>query len=467
MKWHLFEHAPLLPLTVCLMVGIAVGSLLQPAAAWTWPLVLLALVTASLLAGRWPIVQSLALYLCFVVLGIAVAPHDEEQQADSADMEAVVASLPAERPKTLMVELLLPHTGEQRRCYFWKDEDVRTLTIGDNLIVNFHDGRFVWSGDWQRGGDGFNQLSRWQRMRLRALQWRGKLLANIQQQGGDDAAVAVLAAMTLGDKSGLSAEVRETYSISGASHVLALSGLHLSIIYLLLTQLTLGRRRFWLGQVLLVVAIWAFALLTGLSNSLVRAATMLSVYSLFALGGRRQAPLGVLSFTAMMMLLADSHALFDVGFQLSFMAMLGILLFTPLFNSFVSQQWLMEHRVVRWLFGLACVSVAAQLGTAPLVAYYFGRFSTWFLLTNLIVVPAATVILAGAVVVLVVPAASAALLWMVGAMNTTLQGITKLPLASIEGLHPSLLQVALVYVAVGVLYALLRKINCSAKSVPA
>ena len=82
-------------------------------------------------------------------------------------------------------------------------------------------------------------------------------------------------------------------------------------------------------------------------------------------------------------------------------------------------------------------------------------------------VPAATVILAGAVVVLVVPAASAALLWMVGAMNTTLQGITKLPLASIEGLHPSLLQVALVYVAVGVLYALLRKINCSAKSVPA
>ena len=462
-----FEHAPLLPLTCCLIAGIAVGSHLLPTATWLWPLVLLAMVVAAWASDRWPLVQSIAIHVCFVVLGLTVAPHDKEQTSDRPGQEAVVASLPAERPKTLMVELLLPQTGEQRRCYFWKDEAARTLTIGDNLIVSIHDERFVWSGDWQRGGDGFNQLSRWQRVRLKALQWRGQLLASLRQQGGDEAALAVLAAMTLGDKSGLSAEIRETYSISGASHVLALSGLHLSIIYLLLTLLTLGHRRFWLGQVLLVVAIWAFALLTGLSNSLVRAATMLTIYSLFALGGRRHAPLGVLSFTAMLMLLIDANALFDVGFQLSFMAMLGILLFVPLFNRFVSQQWLLRHRLAKWLYGLACVSVAAQLGTAPLVAYYFGRFSTWFLLTNFLVIPAATIILAGAIVVLVMPAASTALLWVVGMLNSTLQGITKMPLASIEGLHPTQLQVALLYVAVGILYALLRKISCIAKSVQA
>ena len=462
-----FEHAPLLPLTCCLIAGIAVGSHLPPTATWLWPLVLLAMVVAAWASDRWPLVQSIAIHVCFVVVGMTVAPHDKEQPSDRPGQEAVVASLPAERPKTLMVELLLPQTGEQRRWYFWKDEAARTLTIGDNLIVSIHDERFVWSGDWQRGGDGFNQLSRWQRVRLKALQWRGQLLASLRQQGGDEAALAVLAAMTLGDKSGLSAEIRETYSISGASHVLALSGLHLSIIYLLLTLLTLGRRRFWLGQVLLVVAIWAFALLTGLSNSLVRAATMLTIYSLFALGGRRHAPLGVLSFTAMLMLLIDANALFDVGFQLSFMAMLGILLFVPLFNRFVSQQWLLRHRLAKWLYGLACVSVAAQLGTAPLVAYYFGRFSTWFLLTNFLVIPAATIILAGAIVVLVMPAASTALLWVVGMLNSTLQGITKMPLASIEGLHPTQLQVALLYVAVGILYALFRKISCIAKSVQA
>ena len=457
----------MLPLTCCLIAGIVVGSHLPPTATWLWPLVLLAMVVAAWASDRWPLVQSIAIHVCFVVLGLTVAPHDKEQTSDRPGQEAVVASLPAERPKTLMVELLLPQTGEQRRCYFWKDEAARTLTIGDNLIVSIHDERFVWSGDWQRGGDGFNQLSRWQRVRLKALQWRGQLLASLRQQGGDEAALAVLAAMTLGDKSGLSAEIRETYSISGASHVLALSGLHLSIIYLLLTLLTLGHRRFWLGQVLLVVAIWAFALLTGLSNSLVRAATMLTIYSLFALGGRRHAPLGVLSFTAMLMLLIDANALFDVGFQLSFMAMLGILLFVPLFNRFVSQQWLLRHRLAKWLYGLACVSVAAQLGTAPLVAYYFGRFSTWFLLTNFLVIPAATIILAGAIVVLVMPAASTALLWVVGMLNSTLQGITKMPLASIEGLHPTQLQVALLYVAVGILYALLRKISCIAKSVQA
>ena len=457
----------MLPLTCCLIAGIAVGSHLPPTATWPWPLVLLAMVVAAWASDRWPLVQSIAIHVCFVVVGMTVAPHDKEQPSDRPGQEAVVASLPAERPKTLMVELLLPQTGEQRRCYFWKDEAARTLTIGDNLIVSIHDERFVWSGDWQRGGNGFSLLSRWQRVRLKALQWRGQLLASLRQQGGDEAALAVLAAMTLGDKSGLSAEIRETYSISGASHVLALSGLHLSIIYLLLTLLTLGHRRFWLGQVLLVVAIWAFALLTGLSNSLVRAATMLTIYSLFALGGHRHAPLGVLSFTAMLMLLIDANALFDVGFQLSFMAMLGILLFVPLFNRFVSQQWLLRHRLAKWLYGLACVSVAAQLGTAPLVAYYFGRFSTWFLLTNFLVIPAATIILAGAIVVLVMPAASTALLWVVGMLNSTLQGITKMPLASIEGLHPTQLQVALLYVAVGILYALLRKISCIAKSVQA
>lgn len=446
-------HAPLLPLAVCLAAGIAIGSPFSSGL----PLLLLflTLVTVCFFIGRWPLAQSICVWTCLVVLGMLTAPGEEKRTADGEWAEAVVVSTPSDRPKTVLVKLLLPATGEERRCYFWKGARSQQLALGDNLLVCIHDGQFVSRDSWQPGGDGFNRLSHFQRLRIRALQWRGRLLQRLMQQGGDEQALAVVAAMALGDKSALSRELRDTYSATGASHILALSGLHLSIIYMLLTRLIPGRRRFWPGQVLTILAIWAFALLTGLSVSIVRAAVMLTVYSLFALGGRRQAPLGVLSFTAIVLLLTDSRSLFDIGFQLSFMAMLGILLFTPVFERWVSLPWMESHRPARWLYGLLAVSAAAQLGTAPLVAYYFGRFSTWFLLTNIIAIPAATLILYSALLTLLIPAMGSLLLWLAEALNNCLEQITKLPLASIEGLHPSILQVAMTYVAIAALGVLL------------
>jgi competence protein ComEC len=240
--------------------------------------------------------------------------------------------------------------------------------------------------------------------------------------------------------------------------VLALSGLHLSIIYLLLSRLTLGRRRWWLTQVLVVLAIWAYALLTGLSVSVVRAATMLTVYALFSLGGRRRSSLGVLSFTALVMLLVSPASLFDVGFQLSFAAMLAILTLQPLFERLVSRDWLLEHPLWRWLWGLTTVSVAAQVGTAPLVAYYFGRFSTYFLLTNFIVIPLTTAILYLALAALLLPVAGIALLTVVGWLNSALTFIAgRLPCPSIEGLHPSVLQTAMVYVIIVSLFLIVKR----------
>lgn len=438
---------------LCLAAGIATGRPLS----LPWLLAVLAvLLAATWLAARRPRVQTVGIWLCFGGLGMVVAPGDDAQADDGMWTEAVVASAPADRPKTVMAVLLLPATGEQRHCYFTKPWTAPA--IGSSLLVRIRDGHFIGHDDWQPGGDGFNRLSRWQRLRLRALKWRQHIAERLTSDGTDGAAdrdaLAVLVAMTLGDKSALTKELRDVYAVSGASHILALSGLHLGIIYMFLTFLTLGRRRRWLVQVLLVLAVWAFALLTGLSTSIVRAAIMITVYSLFALGGRRHASLGVLSFTALVMLLADSRSLFDVGFQLSFMSMVGILLFVPLMEGLTPVRWIMAHPVTHWLFGLLAVSLAAQLGTAPLVAYYFGRFPLWFLLTNLVVVPLATLILFGTLFTLAVPALAGALLWLVGIMNTALAGLAALPLASIEGLHPSLLQVAMMYVVVAVAYAM-------------
>ena len=413
---------------------------------WPMSLVLVAVVGATMMMGRWPLVQSVGILLCFVVLGMTVAAGEEERVEDGVWTEAVVASPLTEKPKTMMADLLLPSTGERRRCYIWKDEHSQSLGLGDNLLVCISDSQFVRRDDWKLGGDGFNHLSNIQRLRIRALRWRGTLVERMVAPSEDSEAQAVLAAMVLGDKSALTRELRETYATTGASHILALSGLHLGIIYMLLTRLTLGRRRFWLTQVLVVLGVWAFALITGLSTSVVRAAIMISLFALFSLGGRRRAPLGVLSFTAIVMLLCNPDSVYDIGFQLSFMAMLGILVFMPLFERMVSVKWMMEHRLVRWLFALMAVSVAAQLGTAPLVAYHFGRFSTYFLLTNLLVIPAATLILYGAVVTLIIPAMGSVLVWMTGMLNSALGWMSGLPLSSIEGLHPSWWQVALVYV---------------------
>lgn len=443
---------PLLPLTMSLIIGIVCCRYLHVG---LWGAVLLAvLIAATLLTRRWPAVQSAACCLCFGVLGITIAPEATERDIDGRWTEAVVASVPADRPKTLMVELLLPTAGEQRRCYIWKDSASRRLALGDNIEIRLRDGQFVGSSEWHRGGTARSRLSSFQRLRLKAQRWRSTLLDRLPADSSGDAR-AVMAAMTLGDKSMLTSEVRDLYNSTGAAHVLALSGLHLSIIYMLLTLLVPRNRRYWLVQVLTVVAIWLYALLTGLPTSIIRAATMISVYSLFAISGRQHAPLNILCFTAMLMLIVDSSAISDVGFQLSFMAMAGILLFMPVADSFFSMKWMISHPVVHWLYGLMAVSIAAQLGTAPLVAYYFGRLTPWFLLTNIVVVPLATLILGGTLLTLAVPAVGTAVVWLVSRQNDFLDTMTSLPLATIDGLRPSVIQVLMVYVIIAALYVIL------------
>ena len=241
--------------------------------------------------------------------------------------------------------------------------------------------------------------------------------------------------------------------------MLALSGLHLGIIYTLLSLLIAGRRWQMLSQLLIVLSIWAFVFLVGLSTSVVRAAVMLSLYALLSLGHRDKMSVNTLAFTAIVLLVFNPLTLFDVGFQMSFMAVLAILVWVPLLMNVFPPDYLQSHRVVRWLWAMVAVSVSAQMGVAPLIAYYFGRFSTYFLLTNFIVVPAATLILWLSLVVLIVPSLAYLLIYVVGLLNTILSKIALLPGASIDGLHPSLLQVTMIYVITVSVYLLVLNLR--------
>ena len=309
-------------------------------------------------------------------------------------------------------------------------------------------GVLVIEMNMQKAGEG--EASRIERTQQYFLHQRSLLLERLETAGLSDDRYAVVAAMALGDRSALTKELKETYSKTGASHVLALSGLHLGIIYALLSMLVVGRRWQMITQVATVLSIWAFVFLTGMSASVVRSAVMLTVYALLALGHRQKMSVNTLAFTAIVMLLVTPKALFDVGFQMSFMAVFSILLFVPLFYRPFSAEYLMTHRAVSWLWGIVAVSVAAQIGVAPLIAYYFGRFSCYFLLTNFIVIPAATLILYLALGTLLIPSLGVVLASMVGLLNTTLLYIATIPGATIEGLHPS---VGLTVAIYGVLLA--------------
>lgn len=461
-----FRTAPLVPLapfTLCLIIGILMGSWLCIEASLL-P-VLIGIVLVAICVRRWPMAQSILLMLSFVLLGMIVMQLHQEKIPKGVTVEAIVVANPIEKPKTMAVELLIPSLHQQARYYVWKDERSRQLMMGDAIVLQVDSDRFVRSREWQSGGEAYQHLSGFDKLRVRALYYRQQLLGRYRTIADDDQTYAVLAAMTLGDKSALSADVKDVYSVTGASHVLALSGLHLGIIYMLLSVLLAGRRRFWLSQVVIILSIWAFAFLTGLSTSIVRSATMISIYGLLSVGGRNRLSLNVLCFTAIVMLLFSPQMLFDVGFQLSFMAVLSILLFMPLLGQMVSVRFLMEHPVWRWLWSTIAVSLTAQIGVAPLIAYYFGRFSTYFLLTNLFVLPLATLILYGALLFLLTSwtFVGNALLAVVALLNSGLGIIASLPLSSIDGLHPSVFQVSLIYTIIICIYIILFRLTPSRK----
>jgi competence protein ComEC len=194
--------------------------------------------------------------------------------------------------------------------------------------------------------------------------------------------IGVAEALVLGDKSGLSSETRAQFANAGAMHVLAVSGMHVGIL--------LGFLRFvfyripWMRKRGLfvwfsLIIVWCFAFVTGLSSSVFRATLMFTVLSIGQLRGYSFFSLNALFVSALIILFIEPRELYSIGFQLSFLAMLGIsFFFGPLRNLLKSQS-----KIVNYFWDGLTVGVAAQIGTLPISLYYFNQFPNYFLLTNL------------------------------------------------------------------------------------
>ena len=475
MKNNWYERVPLLRLAVCLMAGVVITQYVEISLS-LWP-VLAIVVVIALFLGKYAQGQSVAITVCFVVLGALLSQQKKESMRvqwpeDEAIYEAVVLSDPQEKAKTMAVDIMIVQTRHKLKCYFYKEDRSKSLRVGDGLriqsrisvISDWHRGNFdyrryldihgfagstfVASWKWQKAKVSLKGLSRLERTKLYFLKLRSMLLQRFKVDGQENGQYAVVAAMVLGDKSALTKELKDVYSITGASHVLALSGLHLGIIYSLLSLLIVGRRWQMISQMLIVLCIWAFVFLVGMSTSVVRSSTMLTVYALLSLGYRDKMSVNTLAFTAIVMLMVNPLSLYDIGFQMSFMAVFAILVLSPLMMRVFSMEYLLSHQTVRWIWSMVVVSCAAQIGTAPLIAYYFGRFSTYFLLTNFIVIPTATLILWLSPIVIVFPSFAYILLYIVKCLNIVLEQIATWPGASIEALHPSVLQTVMIYVVI-------------------
>lgn len=240
-------------------------------------------------------------------------------------------------------------------------------------------------------------------LRLRMARYRQGLSAQYFSHLDSEEA-AIVAAMSLGDKRSLAAAQRQSFSATGVSHVLALSGLHLGILFSLYSLLVVNRLRSRRGRVFAslvgVALLWGFALLVGFPLSLVRATVMFTLWQLSVVLYSDRNSLNNLALAALLILLFSPASLFDIGFQLSFTSVFFILFLTP---HIPRPRWLRRSRLLALLYGWLTVSIVAQIGTGPLVAYYFHTIPLVGLLGNLLAIPLAYVILGLALVFFLIP----------------------------------------------------------------
>lgn len=276
----------------------------------------------------------------------------------------------------------------------------------------------------------------------------------------------IIMALTLGVKEGLDPETKRAYSAAGAMHVLAVSGLHVGIIYVLVLFLLkpLGKRWYhrWLRAIISMMFLWTFAFITGLSPSVLRAVTMFSFVAVGQALGRNSSTMNTLAVSAFVLLWIDPFLLMSVGFQLSYLAVFGIVYLHPkLYSIWAPSSWIADK-----LWSISCVAVAAQIATAPLGLLYFHQFPTYFFLSNLIVIPAAFLVLILTIIVLatsplpfIAGLVAKLLFGVVWILNEIVVFVEHLPYSQIDEVSITTMDTWLIYLFIGALLLLFHYRN--------
>lgn len=292
-------------------------------------------------------------------------------------------------------------------------------------------------------------------IKVTALKIRSRLLRLYKNAGIEGDEFAVLSALTLGDKNYLTSELKSSFSASGAMHVLAVSGLHVGIIFFilnfLLTPLNRNKRLLKIKLFLLVGALWFYAFLTGLSPSVMRSCTMFSFIVIGENLNKRTNIYNTLAASAFLLMLINPLIIFGAGFQLSYIAVISIVFFQPRLAALVA----VKNRILKYVWDLFTVSVAVQIGTAPISIFYFHQFPVYFWLSNFIVIPGAALILYNSALFLVLSFSPLISSWIavvlksiVWFVNYSVKSIEHLPDSVIGSLKISSVTMMLIYLIV-------------------
>tara|TARA_B100001964_G_scaffold171316_1_gene188552 strand:+ start:237 stop:2180 length:1944 start_codon:yes stop_codon:yes gene_type:complete len=445
--------------------------------------------TTNKYRNRW--MFGFSVYLLLFAFSLFITAHyqniDKENHFSNFESDYCIAKLSEdaiEKEKSVKIEVeviavqkdsFIQNTIGNAILYLEKDTNAINLQYGDQIVVKSN-----WKAidgptnpaqfDYKKflaNSDIFHQQyltnMHWKMfekqkgfsVRATAFLWQKHLLDVLKSHHFEQQELAVSSALLLGYKDMLDRDTILTYSSSGAMHVLAVSGLHVGIIYLVLSSLLFFFDKIKCGNYmkafLLVLALWAYAFLTGLSPSVLRAATMFSFVTIGSSLKRQTNIYNTLAASAFVLILYNPYIILKVGFQLSYLAVLGIVYLQPkLYNLYRTSNWLLDK-----IWVITTVSIAAQLATFPLGMYYFHQFPNYFLLSNLFVIPLATFIINGGILLFVVstiPIIPNYIAWVVNKMllflNFSVEWVDSLPFSLTLGISISAFETLLIYLLI-------------------
>lgn len=489
------KSAPFIRVLIPFCIGILAGENCQ--SDWKW--IFLILCTTSIITLPFLIISNfkqktffgLVAFMALVFFGLFTntALRYQPQPLANGQYFAIVDEYPLEREKSYRAIVRLVDSNQRVLAYFGKSDSIPKLEPG--AIVWFRGKPEVirktgnpFEFDYQtyalRNNLGYKLFIKSTDYRVLkaksrpnlaeySLVIRARLIRILENCGLKGEVLHLVSAVALGAREELEPETTQSFSKTGVTHVLAVSGMNVAIIYVVLELLLrfLNRRRWgiFLQTLIILCAVWGYALITGLSASVLRAAVMFSFIVIGKSLNRNANIYNTLAASAFVLLCFNPSLIYNVGFQLSYLAVLSIVYFHPyLYGLVYCKYWVVDQI---WI--MLTVSLAAQIGTLPFLLHYFHQFPTWFLLANLLVIPLVTVILyLSFVVFAIAPILPILGIWLTQVLALAGQGmlfsvhfVEHLPYSIIEGLYPSDSTMLLIILALisAVLFVVTKNIN--------
>ena len=374
-------------------------------------------------SGRW--IPGIGFACLWLSLGAFSSAYEHQKSmfplGENKKMEALVQmeTVPVEKPKTRQIQVCVLHStdkawkGRHLQLYIARDEKSEKLGMGDLLMVGMMPRRpespagskvfdyagwlrnkgicataYISSRSWK-----FHSKASSRNLRATAERMRAVLLTRFTAAGISGEEFSLVSALTLGSVNLLTPETKQQFSVSGVSHILSVSGLHVAVVYAVLEFLLSFFSRFGklkvIRQILIMLFLWCYAFMTGLSPSVIRSAFMFSMLALGRCLHRKSQTINTVLFSAFVLLLWKPSFLFDLGFELSYCAVISIVVV----HARLTALWKPSAKIPGYFWDMICLSAVAQLGTAPLTIYHFHQFPNYFLLNNLVAVPASGLII--------------------------------------------------------------------------